>query len=240
MYVAQHTADSAASPTPRASISPCHGSVSRTTPTRASAGHTRERRSWLRATATPSGPRNSIATAVPSGIRATADRNAVVSRPVATPRASTTSRSRRPTPRSRGRVIPRKISAPMVSRSQAVPAGPTESNRCVEYAAPSWTEIIAATARDQAGTRVLTAEASQPRTAPRPAAPAGEGASTWRNGRSGTSLSDRWTRYSRGGGRRGGRGQSVKEGSQRSARRAWARSRPSARGRRSRRATRGG
>lgn len=112
-----------------------------------------ERVSSPRRRGPPSGPRNSIATAVPSGIRSIADRKVTVTRPVATPRASTEPASERVRSRRRGRLIARKTIAPAVRRSHAVPAGPTIVNRCVDRADPAWTESIATTARVHAGTR---------------------------------------------------------------------------------------
>ena len=88
----------------------------------------------------------------------------------------------------------------------------------MEYAAPSCTDSIAATARDQAGTRLLTAEACQQADVPRATSLAGAAASTWPKRRSGRALSDSWARYSRGGDAawRPRTGQAVKLGSQRS------------------------
>src|SRR5262245_57363789 len=99
---------------------------------------------------------NSIATAVPSGIRSSADRNVTVTSPVVTPSANAARSPRQPSRRNRGRRSARKISAPADSRSQAMPAGPTSSNMCTDRAAPSWTDSIAVTAIDQAGTRSAT------------------------------------------------------------------------------------
>ena len=60
-------------------------------------------RAWREpASATPSGPRNSIVTATPSGIRAIASKNASVSRPEQAPSATAARRSARGRPRSRG------------------------------------------------------------------------------------------------------------------------------------------
>ena len=44
------------------------------------------------------------------------------------------------------------MAAPAVSLSHAVPPAPTVEIRCTDSAAPSWTETIAPTARDQGGT----------------------------------------------------------------------------------------
>jgi hypothetical protein len=71
-----------------------------------------ERVSSPRRRGPPSGPRNSIATAVPSGIRSIADRKVTVTRPVATPRASTVPASERVRSRTRGRLIAMKTIAP--------------------------------------------------------------------------------------------------------------------------------
>ena len=137
---------------PAALMAPCQGSVSSTTPSSARAGQIRARRLWLRTAATVSGPRNSIATAVPSGMRSMAARNAMVTSPVVTPRPSSAGTSRRRIARSGGRASARKISAPMLSRSQAVPAGPTAAIRSTDRAEPSWTDSIAATASAHGGT----------------------------------------------------------------------------------------
>jgi len=93
-----------------------------------------------------------MATAVPRGMRSIAARKAMVTSPVVTPRARRVGRSRRRTSRSGGRARARKTSAPMVSRSQAVPAGPTIAIRSTDRAEPSWTDSIAVTARAHGGT----------------------------------------------------------------------------------------
>ena len=67
------------------SMRPCHGCVSATTPTAASAGHTQRPRPRPLTTATPSGPRNSSALAVPIGIRANAAMNNMLIRAVTMP-----------------------------------------------------------------------------------------------------------------------------------------------------------
>jgi len=71
--------------------------------------------------------------------------------PVATPRARSTGTSARRTSRRGGRTIARKMSAPAVRRSHAVPAGPTVPIRFTERADPSCTESIAVIASAQGG-----------------------------------------------------------------------------------------
>ncbi len=105
-------------------MSPCHGRVISTTPASASSGQTRARRRLLITPARTSGPRNSIATAVPSGIRCTAERKNVVMNPVAAPSAISAGRSRGRIDRSDGRTITVRKIAPKPIRSQAAPAGP--------------------------------------------------------------------------------------------------------------------
>src|SRR4051812_37115153 len=142
----------AANPTPAGSMEPCQGSVSSSTPSSAMAGHVRARRLWLRSVATVSGPRNSTATAVPSGMRSIAARKAVVTRPVATPRPSRAGTSAPRTVPSGGRASTRNTSAPRPSLSQAVPAAPTVEIRGIDSAEPSCTDSMAATARPHGGT----------------------------------------------------------------------------------------
>ena len=154
----------AASAMPSGSTVPCHGCVNSSTPVSANAGHTSRARLRLRRTATPSGPRNSIATAVPSGMRSIAARKLVVISPVVTPSARAARRSAHRSPRTCGRLMSRKMTAPAVSRSQAVPPAPTVSKRLTDRAAPICTLSIAATASDHAGTRcVIAAGACRPR-----------------------------------------------------------------------------
>ena len=150
--MAQPMAASPANPRPAGLMAPCHGCVSRTTPIAATAGEASARVLWLRTAATVSGPRNSTATAVPSGMRSIAARNTTVTRPVATPRPSSAGTSRERTARSGGRARARKMSAPMLSLSQAVPAGPTAGIRRTDRAEPSWTDSIAARASPHGGT----------------------------------------------------------------------------------------
>ena len=95
-----------------------------------------------------------MATAVPSGMRSIAARNAMVTSPVVTPRPSSAGTSRRRIARSGGRASARKTRAPMLSRSQAVPAGPTAPIMGTERAEPSCTDSIAASARPHGGTAV--------------------------------------------------------------------------------------
>jgi hypothetical protein len=55
----------------------------------------------------------------------------------------------------RGRARARKISAPALSRSQAVPAGPTDEIGSIDRAEPCWTDSIAARASPQGGTETV-------------------------------------------------------------------------------------
>ena len=127
--------------------------VSRTTPAPASSTHATSRAWREPASATPSGPRNSIVTATPSGIRAIASKNASVNRPEQAPSATAARRSARGRPRSVGRANGHRISAASVSRSATVPAGPTRSNIGSESAAPSCSVVIDATASAMPGAR---------------------------------------------------------------------------------------
>lgn len=155
MKAAQPTAPRPANSTPAGSISPCQGSVRARTPSSASAGHSRARARWLRRAATVRGPRNSMATAVPSGMRAIAARKQMVTSPLTTPSPSRAGRSRRLIERQAGRATARKSRAPKLRRSQAVPAAPTCSISWTDSADPSCTESIAATARVHGGTALL-------------------------------------------------------------------------------------
>jgi hypothetical protein len=78
-----------------------------------------------------------MATTVPSGMRSIAARKAMVCSPVVTPRTVSVATSGRRSVRSGGRPRARKMTAPMVSRSQAVPAGPMDEIRCTDRADPS-------------------------------------------------------------------------------------------------------
>jgi hypothetical protein len=153
MNVAQPQPANAARITPTGSITPSHGSVRRTTPASANVGQMRCRGFGLWNAATLSGPRNSIATAVPTGMRSIADRKAMVTMPVAIPSATTAPTSERVRPCTRGRLIAMKMTAPAVSPSHAVPAAPTVANRRVESADPTWTESIATAASVHARAR---------------------------------------------------------------------------------------
>jgi hypothetical protein len=121
---------------------PCHGWVSSSTPAAASPGHSSDRRPPPRATATPSGPRNSRALAVPSGNRATAAMKSMVMPPVTTPRATTASNAGRRNRQGRGRTTTSRIRAAQAIRSQTAPSGPTSPNRWTDSARPSCTQLI--------------------------------------------------------------------------------------------------
>ena len=90
-----------------------------------------------------------MATEVPSGMRSMAARNRHVMDPVVTPNPIRAGTSRRRIDLRAGRAITRKITAPAVRRSQAVPAGPTREIRGIDKAEPSCTLNIAVTARDR-------------------------------------------------------------------------------------------
>ncbi len=143
---------------PVTSAPPSQGWVSRSTPARARPGHASIRRSWARRAATLRGPRNSMATVVPSGMRSRAARKATVVVPVATPSASTGATTARGTSRGRGRASRSRMTAPATRRSQPVPDAPTIGNRPTDSAAPSWTDSMATTASDQAGGRAASGE----------------------------------------------------------------------------------
>ena len=130
---------------------PSQGSVSSTTPSSARIGHASACLLWLRKAATVRGPRNSIATHVPSGMRSIAARNITPISPLATPKPSRAGRSRRRISRTRGRASNRKITAPAVSRSQAVAAAPTSAITFIDNAALSCAASIAAIARLHGG-----------------------------------------------------------------------------------------
>lgn len=87
-----------------------------------------------------------MATAVPNGMRSMAARNRHVMAPVVTPSPTRAGMSRRSMDLSAGRASARKISAPALSRSHAVPAGPTWAISGSDSAAPSCTENMAVTA----------------------------------------------------------------------------------------------
>ena len=137
---------------PAGSGCPDHGRVSPSTPSAASSGQSSADRRCARAAATPSGPRNSIETAVPSGIRSSASTKASVITADAVPNASTPRTADGLKSRGRGRVSPSSTAAATDSRSQTEPAGDSAANRWVLSAAPSWTENMAARARSGAGT----------------------------------------------------------------------------------------
>src|SRR3954451_15379018 len=145
MYAAQHAAAASANAMPRASATPCQGSVSRSTPTAAVAGQsfTAPR---PRAIATPSGPRNSSALAVPSGSRATAAMKQRVMAPVTTPSADDATSPRREKALGRGRTSTSSRTPAHARRSAAAPSAPTSSNRPIDAAIPIWTQTIAASA----------------------------------------------------------------------------------------------
>ena len=125
---------------------PCHGWVRSSTPAAASPGHSNLRPPRPRATATPSGPRNSSALAVPSGSRATAAMKSMVTPAVTTPRATAASSVGRRNRQGRGRTTISRITAAQASLSQTAPSGPTWPNSGTDRARPSWTQVIEPTA----------------------------------------------------------------------------------------------
>ncbi len=110
------------------------------------------RRRGLMRPATVSGPRNSMATAVPSGMRATAARKKVVMKPVTMPRTSRAGRWRSRRLRSAGRAMSHRNTMPKLIRSHAVPAGPTWAMTGTDSALETCTASIAATAIVHGGT----------------------------------------------------------------------------------------
>jgi DNA-binding transcriptional LysR family regulator len=147
MYAAQHAAAASANPTPTGSAAPRHGCVNNSTPAAATPAHTQVPRR-PRATATPSGPRNSNALAVPNGSRATAPMNNMVTPAVTTPSATHVSNAGRVKARSRGRTRTSRITPAQASRTHAAPSGPTWSNNPTDTARPTCTHSIATTAID--------------------------------------------------------------------------------------------
>ena len=141
MYAAQQQAAARAKAIPAASTPPCQGSVSSTTPIAARAGHHKVRPP-PRTTATPSGPRNSNALAVPSGSRATASMNRIVTPAVTTPSATHAANDDRVNDEGRGRTMTRNKTPAHASRSQATTTGSAWSSTPTAAAAPSWTQSI--------------------------------------------------------------------------------------------------
>jgi len=142
MYPAQPMAAPAASRSPTRSLGDCdQGWVRAATPSNATTAQIRPSRR-LRCAATPSGPRNSTATAVPSGSRLTAPKNARVISAVVAPSAAAAARSRRASLAIGGRTRSSSSTAAQHSRSQVVPARPSKPNRCVDAAAPTCTDVI--------------------------------------------------------------------------------------------------
>lgn len=97
-----------------------------------------------------------------------AARNRLVIAPVVTPNPTSAGTSSRATARSDGRTASTKIAAPALSRSHAVPAGPTRSISGSDSAEPNCTEDIAATASIQAGTGSARAGISRTSAPPPP------------------------------------------------------------------------
>ena len=124
MYAAQQPAAPRAKATPSGSATPCQGSVSSRTPAAATKAHTRAV-PRPRAMATPRGPRNSNALAVPSGSRSTAAMKSMVIPAVTTPRATQVVRLDRLKADRRGRTRTSSSTAAHVSLSQATPAAPS-------------------------------------------------------------------------------------------------------------------
>jgi hypothetical protein len=104
-----------------------------------------------------------MAIAVPSGMRSIATRKEMVITPVAIPRPRSTGTSGSRMDRSGGRARIRNTTSPRLSRSHAVPAGPTLSISPTDNAEPSCTENIAVTASNHGGTgRAIGANALIP------------------------------------------------------------------------------
>ena len=146
MYAAQQHAAPRAQSTPTTSTGPCHGSVSSTTPTAARPGQISARREWLRAAATPSGPRNSSALAVPSGSRTAAAMKSNVTPAVTMPSADAATRLLRVKLERRGRTISSMITPAHIRRSHPAPSAPMSCEMPIAAAMPTWTQLIEATA----------------------------------------------------------------------------------------------
>src|SRR5690606_16286526 len=142
---------------PTGSAPPLHGRVSSSTPSTAVPIHTVSLRRRIATTATTSGPRNSSAVAVPSGIRAVASEKKAIIPALTVPRITTAPRSRQPARRtavhSDGPDSTIRISAANVSRSQVAPSAPTSSNRCTVNALPVCRENMPTRTSRGAGTR---------------------------------------------------------------------------------------
>ena len=121
---------------------PSHGWVSNTTPIAASPGHSTRAPPLPWATATPNGPRNSNALAVPNGIRSTAAMNSMVTEAVTTPSATHTMKVARVNAAARGRTITSIRRPAHASRSQAAPSTPMRSIKVTAIASPTCTHII--------------------------------------------------------------------------------------------------
>src|SRR4051812_19244781 len=145
MYTPQHAAAASANATPRASDAPVHGCVRQTTPAAAITGQIFEA-PRPRNTATPSGPRNSSALAVPSGSRAIeAMKNSAVP-DVTTPRTTVARNAEAEKSDGRGRTSTIRIRPAHASRSHVTPATPRSSIRLTATARPSCTHRIDTTA----------------------------------------------------------------------------------------------
>src|SRR5215471_4744144 len=145
MYAAQQSAAARAKPRPAGLMPPFQGLVSRTTPIAA--------RAVQRLPPPPgpyidtaSGPRNSSALAVPSGMRATASMNSSIRPAVTPPSTPHPSKSRPVKSRGRGRTRTGSSTPAQASRSATTPRGPSWPNRGTVSASPSWTPDIDVTA----------------------------------------------------------------------------------------------
>ncbi len=146
MYPAQQTAAPSAYKTPTGSTTPCHGWVSNTTPVAASPGHSMRAPPLPCATATPSGPRNSNALAVPSGIRSTAAMNSMVIEAVTTPSITQAEKVVRVNAAARGRTMTSIRMPAQASLSHAAPSTPMRSIKVTAIARPICTHSIDAIA----------------------------------------------------------------------------------------------
>src|SRR5690349_19830770 len=109
-------------------------------------GHHRRARPLPEATATPNGPRNSSALAVPSGIRSTAAMNSIVTAAVTMPSTTHARKVDRVNAAFRGRTMTSIKMPAQANRNQAAPSTPTRSMRVTAIARPTCTQSIDPTA----------------------------------------------------------------------------------------------
>ena len=105
-------------------------------------GHTRRALPLPCTTATPNGPKNSNALAVPNGMRSNAAMNSMVTDAVTTPSATHARKVDRVNAAGRGRTMTSMSSPAQASRSQAAPSTPMRSIRVTAIASPTCTDSI--------------------------------------------------------------------------------------------------